>query len=173
MPNSQATRRVHPAILARARELRREMTPQERKLWRHLRGKQLYGLKFRRQHPIYRFILDFYCHQHKLAVEIDGHSHFEPSQQEYDQARTEWLTQQGMRMIRFTNHDVETNIKGVLDEIARACGVGADPPLPPSTSPHWGEDLPPSSSPQWEENLPPSNSPQRGEGPDFPPTGGD
>ena len=146
MPDSQATRRVHPVILARARELRREMTPQERKLWQHLRGKQLYGMKFRRQHPIHRFILDFYCHQHELVVEIDGHSHFEPAQQEYDQARTEWLTHYGLRVIRFTNRDVDTNIEGVLDEIARACDVGVDSPLPsadspPSNSPRWGEDL--------------------------------
>jgi very-short-patch-repair endonuclease len=103
------------------------MTPQERKLWQCLRGKKLYGLKFRRQHPIYRFILDFFCHRHKLAVEIDGHSHAEPEQQAYDRARTEWLTQYGLRVIRFTNREVDTNIEGVLDEIARACGIDLPP----------------------------------------------
>jgi very-short-patch-repair endonuclease len=123
MSDQQPTKRVHPAILQRARELRREMTPQERKLWRFLRGKKLYGIKFRRQHPIDRFILDFFCFQHNLAVEIDGHSHYEPDQREYDQARTEWLGHYGIRVIRFTNRDVDTNIESVLDEIARQCGV--------------------------------------------------
>ena len=114
-------KRIHPAILARARELRQPLTPQEAKLWQRLRRKQLYGLKFRRQHPVERFILDFYCPQHKLVIEIDGDSHAEPEQQLYDQARTEWLEQQGMRVIRFTNREVETNIEGVLEEIARVC----------------------------------------------------
>jgi very-short-patch-repair endonuclease len=146
MSNPQPTRRVHPAILARARELRRETTPQERKLWQRLRRKQLFGIKFRRQHPIDRFILDFFCYEHKLAVEIDGGSHYQPDQQEYDQARTDWLAQHGIRVIRFTNRDVDSNIEGVLDEIARVCGVDADSPLstadsPPSNSPHRGEDL--------------------------------
>jgi len=131
MPDSQPTRRVHPAILARARELRREMTSQERKLWRRLRGKQLYGIKFRRQHSIDRFILDFFCYEHKLAIEIDGHSHYQPGQREYDQARTDWLAGYGIRVIRFTNRDVDANVEGVLDEIARVCGVDADAHLSP------------------------------------------
>ena len=115
--------RTHPAILGRARELRRPMTPQEAKLWRRLRGKQLYGIKFRRQHPIFRFILDFFCHQHNLVVEVDGDSHADPEQQIYDAARTEWLERRGMRVIRFTNRAVDTNIEGVLQEIAQQCGL--------------------------------------------------
>lgn len=129
MPDPQPTRRVHPAILERARELRREMTPQERKLWQRLRRKQLYGIRFRRQHPIDRFILDFFCYEHKLAIEIDGHSHYQPDQQAYDQARTEWLAGDGIRVIRFTNRDVNSNVEGVLEAIARACGVDMDSPL--------------------------------------------
>ena len=123
MSDKKANRHIHPATLAHARELRREMTPQEAKLWRRLRGKQLYGLKFRRQHPIFRFIVDFFCYEHKLVIEIDGDSHFEPDQQAYDQARTEWLEHRGLRVIRFTNRDVDTNIDGVLRKIARQCGV--------------------------------------------------
>jgi len=153
VPNSQPTRHLHPAILSRARELRREMTPQERKLWQRLRRKQLFGIKFRRQHPIHRFILDFFCYEHKLTVEIDGDSHYQPDQQEYDQARTDWLAQHGIRVIRFTNRDVDTNIEGVLDEIAQVCGVDADLPLSIA-------------------DFPPSNSPQRGEDLAFPPVGG-
>jgi very-short-patch-repair endonuclease len=127
MTNPHQKPRTDPVILARARELRREMTPQERKLWALLRRKQLYGLKFRRQHPLHRFILDFYCHAHRLAVEIDGQGHAEPDQRAYDQARTRWLNDHGVRVIRFTNREVETNIEGVLDEIARVCGVAPAP----------------------------------------------
>jgi very-short-patch-repair endonuclease len=137
MTDSQASHRVDPVILAHARELRREMTPQERTLWQRLRGQQVYGLRFRRQHPIHHFVVDFFCYRHKLVVEIDGHSHAEPEQQVYDQARTEWLTQHGLQVIRFTNHDVDTSIEGVLQEIARACGIED---LPPSNSPQRGED---------------------------------
>ena len=64
---------------------------------------------------------------HRLAVEIDGHSHAEPDQRAYDQARTQWLNEHGVRVIRFTNREVDTNIDGVLDEIARVCGVGPSP----------------------------------------------
>lgn len=91
-------------------------------MWRQLRSRQLCDLKFRRQHPIERFILDFYCHEHQLAVEIDGDSHTDPAQQRYDQARTDWLTEQGIRVIRFSNRDVEHNLDSVLAEIARQCG---------------------------------------------------
>ena len=121
---SHPTRQVHPAILARARELRRPLTPAEQKVWQRLRGKQLYGIKFRRQHPIFRFILDFFCYQHRLVIEIDGDSHTQPDQILYDQARTEWLEQRGLRVIRFTNREVFTNLECVLAEIARQCGIG-------------------------------------------------
>jgi very-short-patch-repair endonuclease len=110
-------------MLERARELRREMTPPERQLWQRLRGQQLCGLRFRKQHPVDRFILDFFCYEHKLAVEIDGDSHAEPGQHAYDQARTDWLTGHGIRVLRFTNREVVNNIDGVLTEIARACGI--------------------------------------------------
>jgi very-short-patch-repair endonuclease len=102
------------------------MTPQERKLWARLRGKQLYGIKFRRQHPIDRFVLDFFCYEHSLAIEVDGHSHFEPDQQAYDGARTEWLNEHGIRVVRFTNREIDTNLEGVVCEIARQCGIEQD-----------------------------------------------
>jgi very-short-patch-repair endonuclease len=124
---SQPTHHVHPAILAKARELRRPLTPAEQKLWQRLRGKQLYGIKFRRQHPIFRFILDFFCYEHRLVIEIDGDSHSQPDQVLYDQARTEWLQQRGLRVIRFTNREVGTNLDGVLTEIARQCGISPPP----------------------------------------------
>jgi len=102
------------------------MTPYEQKLWQRLRRKQLFGLKFRRQHPVGRFILDFFCAQCKLAVELDGATHDDPSQRTYDDARTAWLTQQGIRVVRFSNQELERNIEGVLLEIAGLCGVLED-----------------------------------------------
>ena len=113
MPENKSYKYPPRQIVARAKELRRPLTPQEAKLWQQLRGKQLFGLKFRRQHPIHTFILDFYCHAKQLVVEIDGDSHDKPVQQCYDQARTEWLEQRGLQVIRFTNRDVEHNLEGV------------------------------------------------------------
>jgi len=108
--------RIHPIILARAREMRHPQTPSEASLWRTLRNRQT-GFKFRRQHPIFRFIIDFYCAQAKLLIEIDGESHFEPDQEEYDQARTKYLEELGYIVIRFTNDDVRCNIHAVANEI--------------------------------------------------------
>jgi very-short-patch-repair endonuclease len=75
--------------------------------------------KFRRQHPIDRFIIDFYCAAAKLCIEIDGDSHYEQNQEEYDKARTVFLEELGYRVIRFTNRDVRYNINAVVDEIIR------------------------------------------------------
>ena len=111
--------RTTEAIQQRAKELRRNLTPAERELWARLRGKQLYGLRFRRQHPIDRFIVDFCCVARNLVVEIDGHSH--GSQAGYDQARTACLEDRGYRVIRFTNEQVRRHLDAVLDEIARQC----------------------------------------------------
>ena len=112
---------INPAIKARAKTLRRPQTPMETRLWARLRDRQLEGHKFRRQHPIHRFIADFYCDDAKLVVEIDGDSHAEPEQAEHDMARTEWLVQHGYRVIRFTNEDVARRMDGVLGAIQIAC----------------------------------------------------
>jgi very-short-patch-repair endonuclease len=113
--------RTKALLQERAKQLRQEQTPAERKLWSRLRHKQLYGLKFRRQHPIGHFVVDFCCVQQALVVEIDGDSH--SAQEEYDQKRTTWLEDRGYRVIRFTNRQVEHQIGAVLNEIARVCGV--------------------------------------------------
>jgi very-short-patch-repair endonuclease len=110
--------RIYPPVLLRARELRHPQTPAEATLWQHLRGRNL-GYKFRRQHPIDRFIIDFYCAKAKLCIEIDGSSHFEAEQEEYDKVRTEILEELGYQVIRFTNNDVRYNIHAVVDEIVR------------------------------------------------------
>jgi very-short-patch-repair endonuclease len=110
--------RIHPIILAHAREMRHPQTPAEATLWRALRNRKT-GLKFRRQHPIYRFIIDFYSAGAKLLIEIDGESHLEPDQAEYDKARTEYLEALGYAAIRFTNDDVRYNIHEVASQILR------------------------------------------------------
>src|SRR4051794_22135472 len=103
-PPEDQRNRIPPGVLARAREMRHEQTPAEQKLWAVVRGKQLYGHKFRRQHPIGRFIADFYCAEARLVIELDGESH--AAQQEYDAIRTAYLQAQGYRVIRFTNQAV-------------------------------------------------------------------
>jgi very-short-patch-repair endonuclease len=101
-----------------ARQMRKSPTPAENQLWQHLRGKQLLGYKFRRQHAIERFIVDFYCHKARLIVEIDGPIHqYTP---EEDAIRQEFLESLGFRVLRFTNEQVMTNIDGVLEKIAEA-----------------------------------------------------
>ena len=112
--------RFNPIILQHAREMRHPQTPAEATLWQQLRNRNL-EFKFRRQHPIERFIIDFYCAEVKLCIEIDGGSHLEQEQQEYDSARTEVLESIGCRVIRFTNSDVRYNINAVAQEILDIC----------------------------------------------------
>ena len=94
-----ATIQVLPAILRLARDHRHPLTPAEARLWARVRNHGL-GFKIRRQHPIWRFIADFYCTEAKLVIEIDGDSHTEPDQEEYDSARTVWLEERGHKVIR-------------------------------------------------------------------------
>jgi len=110
--------RIHPLILTHAREMRHPQTPAESELWRALRNRQS-GYKFRRQHPVDRFIIDFYCAEAKLLIEVDGASHLEPEQQEYDKLRTEYLEELGYKVIRFMNDEVKFNIHSVTNEILR------------------------------------------------------
>ncbi|NEQ24807.1 MAG: endonuclease domain-containing protein [Microcoleus sp. SIO2G3] len=95
--------------------MRREPTPAEQKLWQKLRQKQHLGFKFRRQHAIDRFIVDFYCGEARLVVEVDGEIH-DYTQQE-DAIRQEFLECLGLRVVRFRNEDVLNSIDGVLEEI--------------------------------------------------------
>ena len=100
--------------------MRHPQTPAETKLWRYLRNRNL-GFKFRRQHPIVRFIIDYYCAELKLCIEIDGDTHVDEDQQEYDAARTEYLEMLGRKVIRFTNEDVRYNIQAVVQAIRETC----------------------------------------------------
>lgn len=99
-----------------ARANKTNQTDAEKKLWSHLRNKQLMGSKFRRQFPVSRFIIDFYCHDKKLAIELDGSQHRE--NKVYDQNRTRILNQYGITVIRFWDNDVLNNIENVLEEIS-------------------------------------------------------
>ena len=110
---------IDPDIQLRARELRKEPTAAEKKLWRRLRDEQIPGCKFRRQQPIGRFIVDFFCSESRLVVEIDGDTHAE--QESYDASRTEWLTKKGYRVIRFANADVLYRLNAVLEVILEEC----------------------------------------------------
>jgi very-short-patch-repair endonuclease len=111
-------RRWHTStkIQQHAQQLRREMTPAEKKLWARLRLKQLDGLHFRKQHAVGRYIVDFIYAKGKLVIEIDGDSHVD--QIEYDAERTHWLNEQKhYRVIRFTNDNVHKNLNAVLEGI--------------------------------------------------------
>jgi very-short-patch-repair endonuclease len=123
--------RIYPPILQRARELRQPQTPAEATLWRALRNRNL-NYKFRRQHPIDNFIIDFYCAQVRLCIELDGASHMEASQKEYDLARTAYLEDLGYKMIRFTNDDVRYNLNAVVEEIVRTIEGIVNPASLPS-----------------------------------------
>jgi len=103
-----------------ARILRKEMTAAEKRLWLYLNNRGMCGIKFRRQHPISGFIVDFYCPKNRLAIEIDGEIH--DNQKEHDTARQSILESQGIRFLRFRNQEVLNNIDMVLKTIKRkAC----------------------------------------------------
>jgi very-short-patch-repair endonuclease len=111
----------------RARTLRREMTLPEVVLWGALRGGRLNGMRFRRQHPIGPYILDFYCPSTRLAVEIDGFAHDNPAQVEHDERRDAWLAARGVKIVRVAAADVlkDHKLEGVLLAIEQAA---APPP---------------------------------------------
>lgn len=92
--------------LALARQLRRDSTPAERRAWSWLRNRRLLGIKFRRQHVLHGFIVDFYCPALKLVLELDGHLHDGATQAGYDAARTAWLRGAGYHVIRIWNKDL-------------------------------------------------------------------
>jgi very-short-patch-repair endonuclease len=108
-------RGTNPATEAAAKRLRKSMTPAEQKLWQALRVSKLSGLKFRRQHPVGNFIVDFFCPEHKLVIELDGGVH--DQQQNYDIARSEKLHSYGYRVIRFRNEEVLADLEAVLEQI--------------------------------------------------------
>ena len=115
----------------RARGLRLGMTDAEQALWYRLRNRQLNSCKFRRQHEIDRYVVDFICTERMLVVELDGGQHLE--QQDYDDARTRYLQAKGYRVLRFWNNDVLMNIESVLEAVMEA--LASPQPLTRTLSP--------------------------------------
>ena len=117
MSRLELPKQVNPELLRRAAELRKHMTPEEQLAWQELRGNRL-GVHFRRQHPPAPYIVDFYCHQARLAVEIDGSPHRQ--RQDYDQARDAYLARFGIRVLRLANHSVRDDLPSVIYSIRDA-----------------------------------------------------
>ncbi len=123
---------VDPKKQQRARELRRSMTTDERRLWDRLRANRLDGWHFRRQQIIAGFIVDFYCHQAGLVIEVDGEIH--AKQKAQDAVRTDALSKHGLKVLRFRNQDVMNNLEVVLGRISENLPT-------PSPLPIWTGEL--------------------------------
>ena len=117
----QAPHNLPHKVLHR-RTLRANLTPAEAVLWSQLKGQQLAGRKFRRQHSVGEYILDFYCLEEKLAVELDGAGHFNVIGEAHDAARTAYLARFGIAVLRFENKAVWSGMDGILGEIERHFG---------------------------------------------------
>ena len=114
-----------PDSFAKAKFLRDNMTDAEKFLWEKLKNNQLKGFKFRRQHPIHIYIVDFYCHKLKLVIEIDGGYHDSKDQKILDAERSEILKFQKLKVIRFTNDEVLGNIDFVIRKIEEKIDPGS------------------------------------------------
>ena len=122
--NSPITQQAVTSVkLQLAREMRRNMTPTEQKLWARLRAGRLEGFHFRRQQLFEPYTVDFYCHRVALVIEVDGDIHLK--QQDYDEQRARYLQSTGLRVMRFSNEDIIQNIDGVLTEILRTCRIAS------------------------------------------------
>lgn len=110
-----------------AKILRKKSTDTENLLWRHLRAKQMEGLKFRRQEAIGKYIVDFACYEKRIVIEVDGGQH--SMMENEDNTRDQWLKDEGFKVLRFWNNEVLTNIEGILEVIRGTCLD--HPPLAP------------------------------------------
>jgi very-short-patch-repair endonuclease len=119
--------RVKPNVRDRARALRTQATKAEQIVWSKIRAHRLNGVAFRRQTPIGPYIVDFVSHSRKLIIEVDGGQH---AYEARDARRDGLLRSEGFRVLRFSNHEVMTNIEGVWTVIAAAVGESAAPSLP-------------------------------------------
>jgi len=102
-----------------SRVLRRNMTNAERLLWSKLKGKQLKGFQFNRQKPIGNYIVDFYCLNAKLVIEVDGGQHYRHDGKQEDRVRDDYMAQHGLRVLRFSDRDIFENIDGVVETICK------------------------------------------------------
>ena len=118
--NPPRIRGVSPEVRLAARRLRLEMTAAERVLWQALRRRAVDNLRFRRQHAVGSYVLDFCCPEVKLAVELDGGIHDDDDQAAHDAERTRWLEAYGYRILRVRNEDVTADLSGVIARIRQA-----------------------------------------------------
>ncbi len=123
-------RALYRDLKIRARVMRKHPTPAEAILWQRLRHRRVGGYHFRRQHPVVRYIVDFYCAEAKLVVEVDGSVHDEPGHDEYDVERQAFLEELGLRVLRFHNCEVLQGIDEVVKVIADTL-QSTPPPAPP------------------------------------------
>ncbi len=135
----------------RSRQLRRDQTAAERKLWSKLRDRRLAGCKFVRQERLGPYYADFLCRAERLVIEVDGATHSTDKELAYDTQRTAFLEQQGLRVLRFTNVDVFDNLDGVIMPIFQAlqpaeASRSTDRPLTPTLSPQAGRGSPAEAS---------------------------
>ncbi len=126
-----------------AKRLRRKMTDAETILWSRLRGRQIRGLKFRRQHPVLAYVADFACIEARLIVEVDGATHATDAERAHDERRNWLLTRAGWRIVRVQNNDVYKNLEATLDLIQRSTGCAPSvPDFVRDTSPASGGGKP-------------------------------
>ena len=111
-----------------ARQNRQKQTQAEALLWQHLRNRQVNKHKVRRQHPIGNFIADFYCHECRLVIEVDGAYHFQDDPSDYDQGRSYELKELGIKVLRFTNEEVIADINAVIKTISMHLTLNPPPP---------------------------------------------
>ena len=112
------------------RRLRSEMTGPEKRLWSRLRGRQLKGIKFRRQHGIGPYIVDFYCPEQSIVIELDGDSHADAEQIQKDQRRDRYLRSIGLKVVRYGNDDILKNLEGVLEDLQTRVSSESTSPSP-------------------------------------------
>jgi very-short-patch-repair endonuclease len=117
-----------PNTFDKARILRNNMTAAEKIVWEKLKNRNIFKARFRRQHPIGSFIVDFYCHEYKLAIEIDGEIHLKNEIIEYDDGRSHDIEKYGIKILRFTNNEVFTDLKKIIEEILNTIAA-LEPPL--------------------------------------------
>jgi len=115
--NDNLHKKSSPILYEHAKQMRKNPTEAEDILWHRLKNKQVAGLKFRRQHPVDRFIADFYCHERKLVIELDGDIHAQNEQRDLDKGRTETLNEFGITVLRFKNEEILNDVEEVIKKI--------------------------------------------------------
>ena len=127
--------------IEKSRELRKNMTFQERKLWNIIKNRQFFNYRFRRQFPIGSYIVDFICREKKIIIEIDGGQHNEQINIEYDNKRTKYLKSEGYNVIRFWNNEIDNNIEGVYERLKHVFGIDNITPSQPSPTGEGVSDI--------------------------------